>query len=187
MVDKNREARFRAFLTKSNIDESTINLFINEERDGYPYYPMSVFMKYLWDCVRRKDQDNWIQPTIDQNNELCEIGDKSGYINSLKRVKESNVDEKDVATLIHFAQIELLNFFVTMCDGGISLESGEDSWGLYETKNIDKEVKEGEMTKEKADQLFELYGDTIVPTRLISGGMLDYVWEFEPDKCLNGQ
>lgn len=185
MTDKNRETRFREFLTESKIDSPTIDYFIQNEKDGHPYYPMSVFMKHLWDWVRRKDQSDWIKPAIQDYYKLCELGERSGIIESLKRVELSNVDEKDVATLIHYAQIELLNYFVTMLDGGVCFERREDSWGLFEVKDIDKEVKEGKMTKEKADLYYRIYGDTLVPTRWMSGGMLDYVWKFNPDKESN--
>ena len=57
-MDKNREERFKAFLAASKIDESTVDSFIVVEKDGYPYYPMSVFMIYLWNYVISKDKGN---------------------------------------------------------------------------------------------------------------------------------
>lgn len=181
-MDKLREERFRKYLSQCNLDESKINFFVQQEQDGHAYYPMSVFMRNLWDWVRSKEQDNWVKPAIERLNTLYELGDKSGQIEALQNIQATNVDEKDVATLIYYGQIELLNFIVTMIDGGISLEKGEDSWGLFEIKDIDEEVQKGNMTKEKADQLYAIYGDTLVPTRSISGGMMEYVWDFEPNK-----
>jgi hypothetical protein len=190
MMDKKREARFRQLLLESKIDPTTFDYYIKDEDTNTPMFPMVVFMKHVWDKVIRKNAGSWIKPTIEDLEgrmgrkdlyALRFLPERPELLDTLKRIQQSNVDEGDLTMVVREAQLALLEHIISMIDGGMAFEEGEDGWGLYEVKFLSDEIEGGSMTLEKAEKYSELYGDEMVPTRSFFD-MKEYVWYFDPDK-----
>jgi hypothetical protein len=188
-MDKRRETRLRQLLKESRIDSATIDRFISDD-ECTPIFPKILFMKHVWDKVIRKNAGPWLRPTIDELENR--VGRKDLYalrflperpelVEALKRIEDSNVDESDLTVIVREGQLAMLEHIISMIDGGMAFEKGEDEWGLFEVKFLDSEVKAETMTHEMAEKYSQLYNDDMVPTRPFSD-MKDYVWDFDPDK-----
>jgi hypothetical protein len=140
---------------------------INAYNEPQPLLEMAVFLREAWAPILRENDTDWIENSIAELEErvgredlyaLRFLPELPEFRESLKRVKASGIDLRDLTNVIRQFQIDTLANVVNILDGGCCFEDGEESnWHLYATDE-DLEPNNG-------------FSD-----------MKDLMWEFDPDR-----
>ncbi|MGB8703125.1 MAG: hypothetical protein WCD18_27215 [Thermosynechococcaceae cyanobacterium] len=142
-----------------------------QDADDYDLAVLSkaIFLREAWKPILRKSDTSWIDETIEDLE--SRIGRNDLYalrflpkmpelLESLKRIKASGVDAADITTVVREFQINLLDWLMSILEGGHCFEDGlSDCWTLV---GLDR--------------------DALIDPPQTFGPLKELIGEFDPDK-----
>ena len=153
-------------LNQAGIDDSE-SLLESHREYGTPVLAKAIFMREAWRPILRNGDSSWIDNTIEEMKSRVGrtdlyakrfLPEQPDLLAALQILKRSNADLEAVTHIVRQAQVSVLDWLVSILDGGHCFEDGLDScWSLCANDES---------------------GD---PT--IAFGDLKYeIWEFDPEK-----